>query len=79
MRRFFNYSQQQMSRRPETDQRNDSPTAEQIECALEIAKREGVGPALAFMEEVGVSRHIALRVLASPSYSRSQERRGVRS
>jgi hypothetical protein len=68
-----------MSRRPETDQRNDTPTAEQIERALHIVKREGVGPALAFMEEVGVSRHIALRVLASPAHVRSQERRAVRS
>jgi hypothetical protein len=66
-----------MSRRPETDQRNDTPTAEQIERALYIAKREGVGPALAFMEESGVSRHIALRVLASPDHIRTKERRGA--
>ena len=66
-----------MSRRPETDQRNDAPTAEQIERALHIAKREGVGPALTFMEEVGVARHIALRVLASPDHFRSQERRSL--
>ena len=50
--------------------------AAQIERALQIARREGVGPALAFMEEVGVSRQIALRVLASPTHIRSQERRG---
>lgn len=68
-----------MSRRPATDQRIDTPTARQIERALYIAMREGVGPALAFMEEVGVSRHVALRVLASPAYIRSQERRDVRS
>lgn len=66
-----------MSRRPETDQRNDTPTAEQIERALHIARREGVGPALAFMEEAGVSRRVALRVLASPHHIRLQERRGV--
>jgi hypothetical protein len=66
-----------MSRRPETDQRNDTPAAEQIERALYIAKREGVGSALTLMEESGVSRHVALRVLGSPSYIRSQERRGA--
>ena len=66
-----------MSRRPDTDQRNDTPTAEQIERALGIAKREGVGPALAFMEESGVSRCVALRVLASPDHIRLQERRAA--
>lgn len=66
-----------MSRRPETDQRTDTPTAEQIERGLHIAKREGVGPALAFMEESGVSRQIALRVLASPNHFRLQERRAT--
>lgn len=65
-----------MSRRPDTDQRNDTPTAEQVESALKLAKREGIGPALAFMEEVGVPRCIALRVLASPAHVRSKERRG---
>ena len=66
-----------MSRRPETDQRTDTPTAEQIERALHIASREGVGPALAFMEESGVLRQTALRVLASPNHFRVQERRNA--
>jgi hypothetical protein len=71
----FDRPNHQTSRRPETDQRNDVPTAHQIERALNIVKREGVGPALAFMEEVGVSRQIALRVLASPDHIRAQKRR----
>jgi hypothetical protein len=66
-----------MSRRAETDQRIDTPTAEQIERALYIAKCEGVGPALAFIEESGVSRQIALRFLASPNHFRLQERRNA--
>lgn len=68
-----------MSRRPATDPRNDVSTAEQVEQALHIVKREGVGPALAFMETAGVPHLIAVRVLASPIYIRSRERRSNKS
>lgn len=65
-----------MSRRPATDPRNNMPTSEHIERALQIVKREGVGPALAYMEEADVDRQTALRVLASPTHIRLTERRG---
>jgi hypothetical protein len=64
-----------MSRRPATDPRNDVSMAEHVEQALQIVKREGVGPELAFMETAGVPHLIAIRVLTSPTYIRSRERR----
>jgi len=51
------------------------PTSDQIEHALQIVRREGVGPALEYMEVAGVARQTALRVVASPTHSRLGERR----
>lgn len=64
-----------MARRPNKDPRSNTSTPEHVEHGLQIAKHEGVGPALAVMQETGVPRQVAVRVLASPSYIRSKERR----
>ncbi|MDQ2819912.1 MAG: hypothetical protein M3Y65_05880 [Pseudomonadota bacterium] len=58
-----------------SDPRNDTSTAEHINHALDIVEREGVGPALTFMNHAGVPHHVALRVLTAPRYVRCTERR----
>ena len=64
-----------MSRRPAADPRTDMPTSTLIDHALQIVSREGIGPALNYLEAAGVARQTALRVLASPIHKRSAERR----
>jgi hypothetical protein len=64
-----------MSRRPISDPRRNVLTAQHVDHALQIVKREGIDPALIFMETVGVPRQVAVRVLASPIFVRAGERR----
>ena len=64
-----------MSRRPITDPRRNISTARHVDHALQIVQREGIGPALSFMETVGVPRQVATRVLASPEFIRAGDRR----
>lgn len=64
-----------MSRRPTSDPRRNILTAQHVARALQIGQREGIDPALFFMETVGVPRQVAVRVLASPKYIRAGERR----
>lgn len=52
------------------DTRTDSATALLVERGLTLCARQGVDPALRFMETVGVPRAVALRVLCSPKYVR---------
>lgn len=64
-----------MSRRPISDPRRNTLTAQHVDHALQIVQREGIDLALFFMETVGVPRQVAVRVLASPKFIRSGERR----
>ena len=64
-----------MSRRPSSDPRRNILTAQHVAHALQIVQREGINPALFFMEAVGVPRQVAVRVLASPVFVRAGERR----
>lgn len=64
-----------MARQPNSDPRNDTSTAEHVSHALDIVRREGVGPALTFMNHAGVPHYVALRVLTAPRYVRHRDRR----
>jgi hypothetical protein len=50
-------------------------TARSVEEGLKRCRRDGVHPALQFMEQAGVPRSVALRVLCSPAYFRKQDAR----
>jgi len=52
------------------EQRHEIAIAEAVELALEIASKEGIGPAIDFMFSHGVSRQVALRVLSAPEFHR---------
>ena len=51
------------------ERRHDGPV-EVVDTGLDVASREGVGPALEFMLTHGVDRFTALRVLAGPEFHR---------
>lgn len=62
-----------MDARKEHDVRTDVMTAQSVEEGLRRCRRDGVHPALLFMEQAGVPRSVALRVLCSPAYFRKQD------
>lgn len=66
-----------MRRSSDEPRTNDSLTST-VQRGVELTKIEGVGPGLAFMEEAGVPRPVALRVLGSPENCRHGERRRKR-
>ena len=57
------------------DARTDVVTASQVDEGLKLCARYGIHPALLFMEQVGVPRPVALRVLCSPHHFRQRDRR----
>lgn len=57
------------------DARTDFVTAGQVDEGLKLCTRYGIHPALLFMEQVGVPRQVALRVLCSPEHFRQRDRR----
>lgn len=57
------------------DARTDLITAGQVDEGLKLCARYGIHPALLFMEQVGVPRPVALRVLCSPEHFRQRDRR----
>lgn len=62
-----------MDARNGNDVRTDVMTAKSVEEGLKRCRRDGVHPALLFMEQAGVPRAVALRVLCSPEYFRKQD------
>ena len=52
------------------EMRKNSDATRQIEEALNIARLEGIGPALDFMQQAGVDRQVAVRVLTGPGFLR---------
>jgi hypothetical protein len=67
--------EERMDARKEHDVRTDLMTARSVEEGLRRCRRDGVHPALLFMEQAGVPRSVALRVLCSPAYFRKQDAR----
>lgn len=57
------------------DARTDTDMANRVDQGLKLCARYGLHPALLFMEEVGVPRPVALRVLCSPDHFRQRDRR----
>lgn len=57
---------------PPPEKRHEIATAEAVDLALDIANKEGIGPAIDFMFSHGVSRQVALRVLSAPEFHRKQ-------
>jgi hypothetical protein len=57
--------------------RTDVVTASHVEQGLALCMQQGVNPALQFMEQRGVPRPVALRVLCSPEHFRKRDRRHV--
>lgn len=57
------------------DVRTDMVTATQVEAGLAMCVHHGIHPALQFMEQAGVPRAVALRVLCSPRHYRQHDRR----
>lgn len=64
-----------MAEQSRNDARTDVVTAGQVDEGLKLSARYGVHPALLFMEQVGVPRMVALRVLCSPDHFRQRDRR----
>lgn len=64
-----------MAEQTRNDARTDVVTANQVDEGLKLCARYGVHPALLFMEQVGVPRTVALRVLCSPEHYRQRDRR----
>lgn len=64
-----------MAEQSRTDARTDAITAGQVDEGLKLCERYGIHPALLFMEQVGVPRQVALRVLCSPQHFRQRDRR----
>lgn len=54
------------------DQRRDVHRARRIEQALEVARLEGLGPAIEFIEQAGIPLPDALRVFTVPRFRRKQ-------
>lgn len=54
--------------------RQDGVTEEKVEAGVQLATRDGVNPALDFMERAGVPRRVALRVLCGPRFKRTRLR-----
>ena len=54
---------------PTIERRHDGPV-QAVDTGLDVASREGVGPALEFMLTHGVDRGTALRVLTGPQFHR---------
>lgn len=57
--------------------RRDNATEQNVEAGIQLAVREGVNPALDFMERVGVPRPVALRVLCGPKFKRQRLRHNL--
>jgi len=64
-----------MREQSRNDIRTDRATASRVDEALALCARQGIHPALLLMEQTGVPRPVAIRVLCSPDYLRKQERR----
>lgn len=64
-----------MSEQSRNDARSDLSTAGRVEQGLAVCARHGLDPALTYMEQAGVPREVALRVLCSPRYYRQADRR----
>jgi hypothetical protein len=67
--------EEQMLEQTGNDARTDVVTAGQVNEGLKLCARYGIHPALLFMEQVGVPRTVALRVLCSPDHFRQRDRR----
>lgn len=63
-----------MNRKME-DRRSNTVLADNIQHALFLVKKAGLRPALDSMRVAGVPRALALRVLSSPEFQRTAERR----
>jgi hypothetical protein len=64
-----------MAEPSKNDARTDFATAERVNQALSLCACNGLHPALLFMEQAGVPRSVALRVLCSPEHFRTRDRR----
>lgn len=64
-----------MAEQSEKDARTDLITADKVSEGIEVCTQHGVHPALVHMEDAGVPRHVALRVLCSPRHFRTRDRR----
>jgi hypothetical protein len=64
-----------MAERGTTRSRADATTAARVEDALKIVREDGIHPALEFMQQAGIPREVALRVLCAPQFHRHGERR----
>ncbi|MFN3788552.1 hypothetical protein [Massilia sp.] len=64
-----------MAEQSRNDARTDAVTAGRVDEGLKLCERYGIHPALLFMEQVGVPRPVALRVLCSPHHFRQRDRR----
>lgn len=64
-----------MGQQSSNEVRTDLVTASHVEQGLALSMQQGVNPALQFMEQRGVPRPVALRVLCSPEHFRKRDRR----
>jgi len=67
--------EERMAEQSKDDARTDVTTANFVDEGLKLCNRYGLHPALLFMEQVGVPRPVALRVLCSPDHFRKRDRR----
>jgi hypothetical protein len=66
-----------MTEQCKNDARADLRTARDVDRGLGICAKQGLSPALQFLEQAGVPRSVVLRVFCSPQYFRKQDRRSA--
>lgn len=64
-----------MTEQSKNDARADRATAKSVDEGLQICSKQGLDPALRFLEKAGVPMSVVLRALCSPQHFRKQERR----
>jgi hypothetical protein len=66
-----------MTEQYKNDPRADLTTARNVDHGLGICAKDGLSPALQFLERAGVPKSVVHRVFCSPQYFRKQDRRSA--
>jgi hypothetical protein len=64
-----------MTETGKNDARINQQVALKVEEGLRLSHRQGIHPAIIYMEQAGVPRVVVLRVLCSPKFLRQRDRR----
>lgn len=62
-----------MNEHGKNDVRTNQQVATKVEEGLRLSRKQGIHPAILYMEQVGVPRVVMLRVLCSPKFLRQRD------